>query len=425
MKYNFVATAIYTSILTWIYSIEISVFWRYMRFEGEFDANVMIKILAGAIIITIMLPSGRDARTYILTCLHYFFFIPSLIYISFNDVGADYYLSFTICTLIVYLGSAISVRAIKVSRLRRSLLFFGLLVLVFTAVALQAAFGGLNSFNLDLESVYKFRSHTASSMPAIFGYLYSNVSNVLIPGLIILAVYYRLWSFAFIGITAGVLLFAMAHHKSILFTTVLIFVLFSLLNRYKSPRVLAIFPLAIVATCGLELIWLKYIQQWQIPGIVTSYLVRRALLVPPMLDAASIELFYDAPKYFWSTSRLGFGIAENPYHVAAPFLIGTELFADPTMSANAGLIGSGYSQAGLAGTTAYSILMAMIVSFINTVGKRAGMELIAALSFPTIQIIFTSTDFTTALLTHGLLVLLILISVLPKSTPLTAVPARE
>ncbi len=170
---------------------------------------------------------------------------------------------------------------------------------------------------------------------------------------------------------------------------------------------------------------LHYVLQIEFPEFINSYLIRRTLLVPPMLDAASMEVFYNLPKYYWSTSRLSLGIVQNPYYTSAPFLIGAELFADPNMSANAGVIGSGYCNAGLFGTFLYSILMTMTISFVNTVGRKLGPELTAVLCFPTILIIFTSTDLTTALLTHGLLMVLVLISILPKFTSPALLPAKE
>lgn len=414
MKYNLTISTIYTAILMWIYDMEIAVFWRYMRFEGSFDNVVFAEVAIGVVLLSSLLPFRSDTRTYLLTCLHYFFFLPSVVYIAFNEVSQDYYISFIFCSLIIYLGSAVPVRSFEIGKIQRKYIFFALQVLIFIALILQAAFGGLASFNLDLELVYQFRSATSANMPAIFGYLYSNVASVLIPGSIALSLYYRQAALAMVGVLAGILLFAMAHHKSILFTTLMVFLMFLIIDRHRSPKAITIFPLAIVAVCGMELIWLNLGQDSGTPGLLTSYLVRRTLLVPPMLDAASIELFNNAPKYFWSTSRLGLGIAENPYQTAAPFLIGTEFFDDSTMSANAGLIGSGYSNAGILGTVLYSTFMALTISFINSIGKKVGPELITVLSFPTILLIFTSTDLTTALLTHGLLMLLCLISILPE-----------
>lgn len=406
-------SALYVLILSCIYQAEIAVYWQYMRFEASFDALAFFVLAVSAVMLSLFLPTQRDTRAYLLTSLHYLFFLPSLVYMAFNDVEVDYVLAFFLCAAIVYSGSAVQITRIKGMAVRRTQVYALVTTLILFVIILKVVFGGLTSFNLNPEMVYEYRSETASRMPAGFAYLYSNVANVLIPGSIALALVYRRRALALVGLLSGVLLFAMAHHKSILFSTLLVFLMFGILMRYRSPAAIAIIPFAMVFVSAFEIIWLHAGGEFDSPGIITSYLVRRALLVPPMIDAAYVELFNDAPKYLWSTSRLGLGIASNAYDSAAPFVVGRELFNDPAMSANAGIIGSGYANAGIVGSIVYAAVMALVISFTNSVGRKAGPELIAILSLPTILIIFTSTDLTTALLTHGLILLLVFISILP------------
>lgn len=414
MIYNITSSMIFVAILSWIYDAEIVHYWSYLRFEGSLDPSVVIELIIGVLVLSFMLPSKKDARSYILAISHFFFFLPSLVYISFSDFNLEHYVSFYLCTFIVYAGSALPLRAFKVKPLRQNQTFLLLFVLMSSAVLLQAAFGGLSSFNLNLEDVYKYRSSTAAKLPSIFGYLYSNVANTIIPGSIVLALSFKQYSLAFFSFFLGVLLFAMAHHKSILFTTAMVFFIYWIIDRYRTHKIIAVFPILIVIVCGLDVLRITYLHDANSPSIISSYLVRRALMVPPMLDAGSIELFSGAPKYLWSTSRFGLGIADNPYGLTAPFFMGEQLFQDPAMSANQGLIGSGYYNAGIVGVIIYSVIISAIISYINTIGKKVNPELIAAMSFSSLLIIFTSTDLTTALLTHGLLLLLILISFLPR-----------
>jgi hypothetical protein len=411
---NLTVSALYVVVISWIYSVEISIFWNYMRFEGTFDAAVFLIIAIGAVLLSAALPVGRDARAYLLNSLHYFFFLPSLVYIAFNDVMIEYKIAFVLSALIVYIGSAVRLRVLTKTALKRLQIFTLIQALILISLFLQGAFGGFNSLNFNLEAVYEFRSSTANQMPSIFGYLYSNVAGVLIPASIVLSVIYRSRMILIVSLTSGILLFAMAHHKSILFSTFFVLFVFLLINRYKSPKAISVLSCAMVGVCATEIILIDVVFDLEFPGIVTSYLVRRALLVPPMIDAAYFELFTNAPKYLWSTSRLGLGIVDNPYESVGPYQIAKEIFKDPTMSANAGLIGSGYSHAGILGTIIYSTIIATIISYLNSVGKKVGHEFISALSMPTILMIFTSTDLSTALLTHGLGMLLLLVSILPR-----------
>lgn len=156
-----------------------------------------------------------------------------------------------------------------------------------------------------------------------------------------------------------------------------------------------------------------YIQQYREVGEFASYFVRRTLLVPPMLDAAFIEFFSVFEKFYWSTSRFGLGLVKSPYDVVAPFVIGREIFRDPSLAANTGIIGSGYANGGIVGVALYSMITAAIMSFLNSLGRRLGHPFVAAASFPTVLIIATTADLTTVILTHGLLLLLVFLSLLP------------
>lgn len=412
MKFHFVASVLFAAILTWIYEVEIATFWQYMRFFGFFDLSVAAIVSIGVLVLTSMLPAGRSARSYLLTLLHYFFFIPSLVYFAFNTESGEYIIALSLTALIVYVGSGFSLKSPPHIPINNKFLLFILTGLMIFCVFLQGAFGGINSFNLDLESVYEYRAETMAKMPALFGYLYSNVANVIIPGSIVLALYFRRFEVALVGVVAGIILFAMAHHKSIIFTTFAVFFVYWALARYKNTIIIAIAAISILVVCMTEVLYLTSLGPGREAGIITSYIARRALLVPPMLDVGSIEIFSDAPKYFWSTSKLGLGLADNPYDVPAPYLLGMQLFQDPTMSANPGLIGSGYSNAGLIGVILYATIISASIAYFDAIAKKIGAEVIAALCFPTIMIIFTSTDLTTAILTHGFFMLLLLITVL-------------
>jgi oligosaccharide repeat unit polymerase len=385
-----------------------------MRFEGEFDSMVLIKAIILTSLISLALPTKKSARGYILIVAHYFFFLPSIVYLAFNSPHQEYILALTISVFCIYFGSMIPIKTIAVQEIDKKKLLNVLFVFIATALISQIYFGGLNRFNLNMEMVYEFRGDAASALPAIFGYIYSNVANVLIPSFIVLALHLRKKNVAYIGLLLSLILFGMSHHKSIIFVSVLVFILFFAMKNIKNLPAFALLPISLLFICVVEVFYNLYISNERQVSMLTSYIVRRALLVPPMLDASAIELFSESAKYYWSTSRLGFGIVENPHGVSAPFLLGIHFFNDPGLSANPGNIGSGYSHAGLLGVFIYSFLTGIMISFINTIGKKVGHSLVAAISIPTLLIILTSADLTTTLLSHGVLALIILLIFIPR-----------
>lgn len=414
MFYNILFSMIYVLMLIWIYDVEFTYFWTYMRFAGEFDIGVLLIAVIGTLLLSVALPTVKSARGIILQIAHYFFYLPSIVYLSFNDHRDEYVVALVISASCVYLGSLLPIKIFAEPNIRRKHLLSMFMSLILFALLLQVIFGGLNNFNLNFEAVYEFRGETSRSMPALFGYVFSNVANVLIPSSIVLALYLRSVTLAVVGALASMMLFGMSHHKAIVFVSIMVFVLYFILTRIRRVYVVAFLPLCLVFVCVLEVIHHVYILPDRQLGIVTSYIVRRTLLVPPMLDVAAVELFTETMKYYWSTSRLGFGIASNPHDVSAPFLMGIHFFDDSGMSANPGNIGSGYSHAGLIGVTIYSGLTGLLISFVNVIGRRSGHALASAISIPTVLLILTSTDLTTALLTHGLFALVVVLSLLPR-----------
>lgn len=414
MIYNLSFTLIYVAILLWIYQVEFTYYWTYMRFEGELDLAVLLTAFSLSALLALLLPVKVSARGYILVIAHYFFFVPSVIYLAFNAHHQDYLIALAVSVACVYLASAIPLPRLAAPRVGRSSFLVFLLALVAVALVLQVAFGGLTNFNLNPEAVYEFRRETAAAMPAIFGYIISNVANVLIPSLIALALYFRIRILAIAGLLASVALFGMSHHKLIVFVSLTVFGLYFFITRMRSLPKLALLPLALVSVCALEVFYFAYIAPEREVALITSYIVRRALLVPPMLDVAAVELFSEEARYYWSTSRFGLGLAANPHGVTAPFLLGIRYFDDPDTSANVGNIGSGYAHAGILGVVIYSLFTGLFISFVNSIGGRVGHPLAATLSVPLILVILTSTDLTTAILSHGLFLLFVLLMFLPR-----------
>ena len=118
-------------------------------------------------------------------------------------------------------------------------------------------------------------------------------------------------------------------------------------------------------------------------------------------------------------------MVDNPHGVTAPFLIGEEYFGDTDTSANAGMIGSGYANAGLIGVAVYAALIGLLISVLNAYGRRIGHAFVTAASLSTIFNVVTSTDLVTAILTHGLLLLLLLLALFPPAdAPVPESPYR-
>jgi hypothetical protein len=140
-------------------------------------------------------------------------------------------------------------------------------------------------------------------------------------------------------------------------------------------------------------------------------------MVPTLLDGLYIDYFGQRTYYYWSWSRIGSLFVSNPYDQAAPFVIGFEYFSDLDMSANAGVIASGYANAGLPGVALYSMLAGLLLALLNAFGRRIGHAFVAAASLMTFHTILTTADLLTAILSHGVLLLLMMLVLFPSAAP--------
>jgi len=404
---------IYASVLLVTYVFNISQNWSYMGFQQIGSVWPVVASLFLSSTFAAFIPVAIDTRSFLLTVLHYTFFIPSFLILASIGLDFEYLFALVICFFFVFSTSSLPLRTLGVTRLTRKAFFAVVGILLTLSVALMAAYGGLGSFNLNIFEVYEFRREASAGMPAVFSYLFSGVSKVVAPMSLALAIYFRSTFLFMLSSICIILLFGMTSHKSVLFLPVFVVAFFLALQKAKSIKPILYLLIGVGFVSIMEIIYTAILSPAQ-PGLYNTFIIRRALFVPPLLDSLYIEFFRESQKLYWSTSRFSLGISDNPYDLSAPFLIGREFFGRDEMSANTGIIGSGFSHAGYVGVMLYSVLAGLLLAFLRAYGRIVGHPLISAASLSIFVSIVTSTDFATAILTHGLLLLIVLLMFFPK-----------
>lgn len=381
-----------------------------MGFNGIFSSFGFAMSLLSSIFIGALCPLRDDARSLLLICMSFIAFLPSVIYMSYSPDIMDHLPYLIICISIIFVISSININAPFFGTLNINIYMYAIAAVILIGLLSQAAFGGLEDFNLDIEKVYDFRREAASKLPPVFGYLYSNVSTTLLPILIVLAVIKKNYPVLVISFIMTIFMFGMSHHKGVLFGPLfvtLMYVIFS--NSALRKSILLIF-LAIPVFSLIEISFSSADQA----SYMTSLFVRRVLFIPPMLDSTYIDFFSVNPKYYWSYSSLFSWALQNPYNATAPHIIGYEYFSDLDTSANTGIIGSGYSNAGFFGVVFYSAIVGFLIAIFNSYGKKIGSSIVSAIALTIVFNIVTSSDVLTAFLTHGLLLCLLLLAFYPR-----------
>lgn len=411
--FRVVIALLYCTIISWIYLNEIVPKWGYMGFRGASSPEAIALSCTITAILSAISSQQYDTRGIILNVMLYLFFIPCAAYLSYSGAYLYHYISFFILIVGTFGISKFPIKAPLLVVLTDKSVLVLTFWAIFFAILIQAAYGGLANFNLDIDRVYEFRQEDALRLPYIFGYLYSNVASVLIPIALTLAFRFGRYSIVLAVFVATVILFGMSHQKSVLFGPIAVAILYIIFSKVRSLSIVGLMFLALPLLSAIEVIYIQYFLQSSESAYWTSVIIRRVLFVPPMLDSFYIEFFSIHKMFFWSNSLLGSWAVDNPYDVPAPFVIGYAYFQDLDSAANTGVIGSGFANAGLIGVLFYSSLTGILIAILNDFGRRIGHAFVAAASLATIVNVTTSTDFLTAILSHGLLLLILLLASFP------------
>lgn len=396
-----------------IYHYEISRVWAYWGFE-PYRSFTSIAISFVLIFITsTFIPATTDTRGIALALIYYIFFIPSFLSLATFSFKIDYLIAICASFIIIVGMSAIKFKPFRLRVLKDNDFLAVNMVMLISVILLLIIFGGLNSFNLNIFSVYEFRREAFSNLPSAFGYIFSGTSKIIIPIILVFAIKLRSWPLALMTFILITFLFGMTHHKSVLFIPIGSAALFAIMHYRKSMRILVFAFLALSLVSIFEIIYFSF-AGGEFPALFSNLIVRRVFFVPPFLDQVYLDYFVEKPKYLWSTSRFGLGLASNPYDLTSALLIGNEVFTREGLAANTGMVGSGFAQAGHTGILIYTVLIGAIIAFLHAYGKVIGHKLIVSISGPIIITVVTSSDLSTAILSHGIALLFLTLLVFPR-----------
>lgn len=410
---NVFAGLIFFSALNISYILFVSDSFAYLGFKREVDPFRIVVASLGIIAIGATVRRREDVVSFFQLIAFLAYFCPAMVIFSIGGALPDYFWVVITAFFLLYFFSSLPIKRTVVGKSgKRTILVACAAITCSTSLAIFLLGGGAY-FSLDFLSVYEFRDVAAETLPAIFAYIISPVSKVILPIGIVMAIYFRNLLFVVIFLCLGVLLFGLTHHKSIFaipFGTVVLYLALSRFGIGGGLRVIFYFIafVAAVEAVVLELFFPNTL------GPISTFLVRRVFLIPPLLDSYYVEYFSENTFFFWAVSRITFGLVETDYAVSAPFLIGLEFFGAERMSANSGFIGSGFSNAGIFGVAIYAILTGLIISALNALGRRIGGVIVICVSFPVVLTALTTSDLITVFLTHGLAVLFVMLSFMPR-----------
>jgi hypothetical protein len=200
-----------------------------------------------------------------------------------------------------------------------------------------------------------------------------------------------------------------------LFIPLLIFVLYQVIHTGKSWLFIKI------CFCGAAILGvIEIIALWAIEsdmlGPFNVLFIRRVLLVPAQLNGFYFEFFEENLKYYWSHSKITFGLLSMPYENSAPKTIGAFYFTGKDTSSNASFLGQGFANAGYIGVVIYLAIFGLALAFLEAHARKIGTPMVIMASLIVVHNAITASDMITLMLTGGFLALMIAFGCIKRSS---------
>lgn len=411
------ATLIFAALLLVAYRYQVLVEYDYRG--GVWDPNpvTMTTGLFLAVVIAVFLPvtlsRGGDLIVYALFCIA---LVPSLIFPSARSyIDTDTLLAsqlvFSGCFMFLVVANRLPVVNLAIRLFSPSMFIWCLAVVAGLSMIPVVYYFGLPKSLPGLYGAYDIRldsRESFSSMPSGVGYLWFWLARVFAPGLLILGLVRKSRLAVGFGALIAIYLFTLTALKSVLFAMLLILAIWLLVRIFGQYLAsLIVSALVLVVLLGIAL---YFVLGW-FP--ITDLITRRTLIVPGTLTDQYLRFYSDMEFSRWSYSFLS-QFYSNPHSGAPPGLVGS-FFGRSDTTATAHIWADGYANFGFLGMAFVTLITGILIWYINsaTVGKSAYLVVPITAS---IGYLLANTALSTALLTHGVLLLILFLQVSPSDS---------
>lgn len=406
--YNFFFIVLYKIALDLFYYFFILPVWGYAGFELNFNILKFVESFFLLIVIFLLIPKSKERLSNIMVWLLVLLsYVPMLTIFAFMDQPRIYMYAVTGFWMLVFL--LLNLPTISVTPFKRpqsKIMRYGIFIILSGLVFfLIYKYLGV-FFNFDFAKVYDIRAEYGARGVALAGYLFHWSAYIVNPIFFAIFLVKRNWFLVGVVIFLQVLLFSVTGMKAFLFALPFVLVLIWIISR-KNPLFWMAFGLTALILVGLLSYWLIDYSD------ISSLVVRRVLFVPAQLSFFYYDFFSQHDHTFLSQHRIFGDFLDYPYHLPPANLIGEVYYDSSKTSANNGLYADAYMSFGFIGFVFWAILLTIILKLIDSFSQhKQKIIAVAAIARPAGFLI--NSAFLTSLLTHGLLLSLIILYLLPK-----------
>lgn len=397
---------VYFLILSVLYEKYISPIFGYRGFTIDrspykFGLSLIIIMLASTAISVNKKPSSMILYFYVI-----FMLIPQMSF-AYNSNGyTQVVLYSTFAFFILYAFSHAPMRWVHVKHVNFGKFEKYMYVFIFSVLCYTVYKLGFDHFSFGLDDVYIRREILEQRYDKI---LANSIGLCFVFIIFISVIKSKSTSIqVIIPILLGLVFFGLTGHKRfavIPISCVIIYRLVSLDTKYAYYAIIGSILLTGMYYIIFDMEYINVMENYK--ALFFTMFFTRTLSIPAQLNDLYYDFFSQNGYLFWSYSKIGLGFFQYDFDWTPAQLIGRHMFTEG--SANTGMIGSGYMNAGVAGVAIYAVVAGLTLAFVDKVAElRGNRALYTMLALPSFVIIFTTSDLPNVYFSQGFGVILLM-----------------
>ena len=375
-------------------------------------------------IASILLSFYKNAiKIYFLLILFLFSVLPMLVLYGFTaefSIYGTYVFMIFISFLISLFSAGYKIKynnlLIKNKKQFFKLVSLILLFLILVVFIRYLYVNGTSLINFNILKVYDSRYLLRTRMIGFINYIDSWVYTTIIPFFIIHSLYIKKNNKALFFCLIQLILYGFFSHKFILFTLIVVIVLYLMAQSLLKDPYLMIYYFIFG---NLICLFFYFFGQNHLKGIndILAWLYHRAFYTPAQINFYYYD-YYSAKGFEYFSHSFLRHLVKARDVLAPVFQIGKHYYNSPTTSSNASYIGSGYMQGGFIVLAIYSFIIGRMLNFVGNMKNVPPKIIIPFMTIPFLRL-FISSDLPTTLLTGGLGLAFLLLYFTPSRIPLS------
>lgn len=390
-----------------LYVYYVSVYFAYYGFAYSFiPTRLPIALLVISALSLFLRPRISEITVLLAALCHLFFLIPTAVMFVFAGLFSTIFLWTAVIQATLVVLSSQQFKFNWQLQISQKALYQGLLVIGVSGLAVAIYLRGIFSFGFNIFEIYERRSEANVADIGLLGYLQQMGAQASLL-LTAVAFFNRRYLMTLAGFITAVMFFAYTGHKSTVFWA-LFMIGFLYLSRFKNK-------FSYLLLGSVFFVWfVAIIIETPLGAELGTFLIRRTVFTPVLLNHYYMMFAEQFGFLDWSYSKVGLGLFEYTDTVSPTQAVGHYLTGSDTNSANTGLIGFGFINAGHVGVALYLVIFVGLLILATGLARQKKIEVLgAALLVRSTYFALTTSDLPATVLSGGLGYALIVLALYP------------